>query len=133
MSEGVSGEETKGAASPIKPNHAELVKDGKNSLTLQCERCGCVVLRPGSAKFVQKELFLPHMKKKAEGTDPNGETLSDCWLVDDMYTFDNVGFTKNVGTSKYLICADCEIGPIGWHDVNIKNEFYVALDRVKHV
>lgn len=76
------------------------------------------------------------MKKKtsisqSEGT-LDGDTLTAHWLVDDMYTFENVGFTKDVGKVKYLICADCEIGPIGWHCLDDKKSFYVALDRVNH-
>lgn len=48
-----------------------------------------------------------------------------------MYTFQNVGFSKNVGANKFLICADCDMGPIGWFDSSSK-ECYVALSRVKH-
>jgi hypothetical protein len=61
-----------------------------------------------------------------------GETLGDFWLLDDMFKFENVGFTHTVGNIKYLACADCEIGPIGLHDVNKRTEFYVALERVTH-
>ncbi|KAL4622440.1 guanine nucleotide exchange factor MSS4 [Arapaima gigas] len=116
----------------------ELVsEDGKNSKSVVCQRCGSKVLSPGSAQFAEKELFLPSMRKKtgivgAEGT-MDGDTLTAHWLVDDMYTFENVGFTKDVGKVKYLICADCEIGPIGWHCLDDKKSFYVALERVSHV
>ena len=78
------------------------------------------------------------MKKKSEQGDSaasaseDGETLYDHWLVSDMYTFENVGFSNTVGTLKYLICADCEIGPIGWHDIAVKNEFYVSFARIKN-
>lgn len=82
------------------------------------------------------QLFLPSMRKniinQPDGT-LDGDTVTSHWLVDDMYTFENVGFTKDVGKIKYLICADCEIGPIGWHNLDEKKCFYVALDRVKHV
>ena len=30
------------------------------------------------------------------------------------------------------MCADCEEGPIGFHDTSSKKAFYVALDRVLH-
>ena len=60
------------------------------------------------------------------------ESLSQFWLVIDMYTFENVGFSKNVNTTKYLICADCEIGPIGFVNLDDKVKHYVALSRVKH-
>ena len=78
-------------------------------------------------------MFLPHMKKKSANQAPDdGETLSEVWLVGDMFTFENVGFSNTVGTTKFLICAECEVGPIGWHDTNDAKAFYVALDRVKN-
>ena len=45
----------------------------------------------------------------------------------------HIGFTKSVDneTIKYLICADCDVGPIGWHCISTKKN-YVALARVKH-
>lgn len=73
------------------------------------------------------------MHKKNDKQKPeDGETLQDHWVVNDMFMFENVGFSNTVGTIKYLICADCEIGPIGFHDTQTKNEFYIAFDRVKH-
>ena len=67
------------------------------------------------------------------GTEPVSEMLSQFWLVKDMYHFENVGFSKTVGSSlKYLLCADCEVGPIGWHDLKNGQEFYVAASRVKY-
>jgi hypothetical protein len=49
-----------------------------------------------------------------------------------MFDFDNVGFSKTVDdTTKFLTCADCEIGPIGYQDLET-SKCYVALCRVKH-
>jgi guanine nucleotide exchange factor len=80
-------------------------------------------------------MFLPNMRKKTSnpvsGSD-DGETLMEFWLIDNMYTFENVGFSNTVGTIKYLICADCEIGPIGWHDITNTSAYFVALERVDH-
>lgn len=75
------------------------------------------------------------MKKKSEQQKPeDGETLTDFWLVTGMYTFENVGFTNTVsGDIKYMTCADCEVGPIGWSSLQDKNNFYIAFDRVRHV
>nr|XP_031530644.1 guanine nucleotide exchange factor MSS4 [Vicugna pacos] len=81
------------------------------------------------------QLFLPSMRKKpalADGSSPEGDLLQEHWLVDDMFIFENVGFTKDVGNVKFLVCADCEIGPIGWHCLDDKKSFYVALERVSH-
>lgn len=82
------------------------------------------------------QLFLPSMKKKSslntsEGS-LDGDTLMTHWLVTDIFDFENVGITKDVGRIKYLICADCEIGPIGWHCLDDNTKFYVALERVNH-
>ena len=75
---------------------------------------------------------MPHMMEKHKiGSEPAGDTLTSQWLVEDMYHFENVGFTKNVNaTEKYLVCADCEVGPIGWTDVNNRKEYYVSAERV---
>lgn len=48
-----------------------------------------------------------------------------------MYTFENIGVSHTVGNVKYLACADCERGPVGWHDLSTKKS-YIALCRVKH-
>lgn len=93
-----------------------------------CNECLCII---------SHQLFLPSMRKKsnlsATEASVDGDTLTAHWFVDDMFTFENVGFTKDVGRIKYLICADCEIGPIGWHCLDDKKCFYVAVDRVDHV
>ncbi|EGW14597.1 Guanine nucleotide exchange factor MSS4 [Cricetulus griseus] len=84
----------------------------------------------------RKALFLPSMRKKpslADGSNPDGDLLQENWLVNDMFIFENVGFTKDVGNIKFLICADCEIGPIGWHCIDDKNSFYVALESFPRV
>ncbi|XP_068598222.1 guanine nucleotide exchange factor MSS4 [Brachionichthys hirsutus] len=119
-------------------DRSDLVsEDGKNVKSVICQCCESKVLSPGSAVFAEKELFLPSMRKKnglsnAEGS-VDGDTLTGHWFVDDMFTFENVGFTNNVGSIKYLVCADCEIGPIGWHCLDDKKSFFIALERVKHV
>ncbi|XP_061731470.1 guanine nucleotide exchange factor MSS4 [Nerophis ophidion] len=116
---------------------ADLVsEDGKNSKSVLCQRCGSKVLCPGTAVFAEKELILPSMRKKSSlgPTDDSvdGDTLTAHWLVGEMFDFENVGFTNDVGRIKYLICADCEIGPIGWHCLDDKRSYYVAIERVSH-
>ena len=48
------------------------------------------------------------------------ETVKGFYRVGDMFDFDNLGFTNTVGTIKYLSCADCDVGPIGYHDLTTK-------------
>ena len=71
------------------------------------------------------------MHHKAEENSTTGEDIKGFWQVNDMYTFENLGFSNTIENLKYLICADCEIGPIGWYDLTTKQS-YVALSRVKH-
>lgn len=48
-----------------------------------------------------------------------------------MYSFENIGFSNTIDDYKYLTCADCEMGPIGWFDNKTKTS-YVAIWRVKY-
>uniref|UniRef100_A0A8C4NA99 RAB interacting factor n=1 Tax=Eptatretus burgeri TaxID=7764 RepID=A0A8C4NA99_EPTBU len=122
-----------------------LVTDqGTNSKSVLCPNCGLLVLRPGLARLTTRQMSLPcvyHKKAVPEAKEPQTETLEHHWVVEDMYTFENVGFTKTTNGAafgsepvlRYLACADCEIGPIGWHSPSIvPHKFYVALNRVKH-
>ncbi|XP_078276915.1 guanine nucleotide exchange factor MSS4 [Rhinoraja longicauda] len=126
-----------GVSSITSPCSAGLVSaSGTNGKAVVCERCGSRVLSPGTARYRRRELFLPSMRQKValgtEGSAVAGDMLQEHWFVDDMYTFENIGLTKNVNNIKYLVCADCEIGPIGWHCLDDKKSFYIALDRVQH-
>ncbi|NWV82740.1 MSS4 factor, partial [Dasyornis broadbenti] len=94
------------AAAAAAPGSAGLVcAQGRNLRAVLCQRCGS---RGG------------------------GDVLWEHWLVRDMFSFENVGFTRDVGNVKFLVCADCEAGPIGWHCLDDKDSFYVALERVAH-
>ena len=42
------------------------------------------------------------------------------YRVEDMFDFDNLGFTNTVGNRKFLSCADCDLGPLGYHDLTTK-------------
>ncbi|XP_065827508.1 guanine nucleotide exchange factor MSS4-like [Oscarella lobularis] len=116
---------------------ADCVSDGKNAKAIVCRTCGSKVLRPRLATLVDKEIDLPPTTNKSRASDERsdvGETLTQFWLVDDMFTFENVGFSNTVGgTVKYLCCADCEMGPIGWHDIGDRTRYYVAVLRVNYV
>ncbi|XP_062450953.1 guanine nucleotide exchange factor MSS4 [Rhea pennata] len=121
---------------PAAPGSGELVcAQGRNLKAVLCQRCGSRVLLPGAATFARRELLLPAMRKKAAavgGGGSGGDVVREHWLVRDMFSFENVGFTRDVGNIKFLVCADCEAGPIGWHCLDDKESFYVALERVAH-
>ncbi|XP_065180134.1 guanine nucleotide exchange factor MSS4-like [Sycon ciliatum] len=108
-----------------------LDDNGKNGLWLICKRCGSKIVEPGVALFVDQERRLPAMEKKAGiELSADGEALSSYFKLTDMMQFENVGFTLPHQGRKFLICADCEIGPIGVVELDSPSEFWVALDRV---
>lgn len=108
----------------------------QNKKVIRCHICGSKILSRGSCTLIDNTFSLPYMKSK----DKDGNSLNDkteemkkFWLVIGMMTFENVGFTKTVDGLKYLICADCEIGPIGYQDMDVStNRHYIAVDRVRY-
>lgn len=59
------------------------------------------------------------------------ETLDQYWMVNDKFTFENIGFSNTVLGNKYLTCADCEVGPLGWFDLSSEHS-YISVSRVKY-
>ncbi|XP_058117316.1 guanine nucleotide exchange factor MSS4 homolog [Anopheles ziemanni] len=118
------------------PDYTHLVDaDSKNKTDVKCDHCGSVMLKPANAEFTTVQYELPLARQKRQNADKEEdftrETLKHFWMVKDMFTFENIGFSNTVNNRKYLICADCEIGPVGYHDLETK-QCYVALGRVKH-
>lgn len=66
---------------------------------------------------------------RKEGEIQN-EIIKEFFHVENMYTFENIGFTHTVANYKYLSCADCDSGPVGYYDMNTKHS-YVAIPRVQ--
>ncbi|BEI85199.1 hypothetical protein CcaverHIS002_0506000 [Cutaneotrichosporon cavernicola] len=111
-----------------------------NARRLVCPRdgCGCVIVGPKVASWEECEgAILPH---DATPFPPPGNTAY--WRVDGgPYAFDNIGFSRNVdatlpagapgagGKVKWLICAECDIGPIGWTTEGGQSS-WVAADRL---
>ncbi|KAK0167010.1 hypothetical protein PV327_004465 [Microctonus hyperodae] len=103
--------------------------NGKNNSRICCKFCPSVILNKGATMLVSHEFVLPHMHPKNKDDDGQVDTINDYWLVEDMYTFENISVTKTVDNIKYLACADCEIGPVGYMDLDTKKS-YVAISRV---
>ncbi|XP_014597968.1 PREDICTED: guanine nucleotide exchange factor MSS4 homolog [Polistes canadensis] len=106
--------------------------DGKNKEKLFCNFCSSKILNAETATFITMEFALPHIHSKGEGEGIQQETITEYWYIEDMFAFENIGVSHTVGNIKYLACADCERGPVGWHDLATKKS-YIALSRVKHV
>ncbi|KAG8237048.1 hypothetical protein J437_LFUL016114 [Ladona fulva] len=113
----------------------DLIEDGKNAKTVHCMHCPSKILSPKNGSYQKIEFLLPEPRQKKDlgehNEDLKEELLSDFWVVEDMYRFENMGFSHSVGSVKYLACADCEIGPIGLYRTDTKCS-YVAIARVKH-
>lgn len=72
-----------------------------------------------------------HQKHSQNVDKLETEAFKDFWEIADMFTFENIGFSNTVGDFKFLICADCDMGPVGYHVTSSKKN-YIALARVKH-
>jgi hypothetical protein len=130
-------------------------ESGKNTADVLCpkENCKCIILRKNAATLVERDgSKVYHQKKKIsvqisrmltckqlalpESTLPANNLLQDndthFWHVGNMMDFENVGFSTTVGTTKYLSCADCDLGPIGYHDTTNPKEFVISIQRAKY-
>lgn len=109
--------------------YKDVISDGKNKNVIKCKFCSSKILSSNTVSYISQEFKLPLIKQKTDCLTTETEELKDYWEVDDMYTFENIGFTHTVDQIKYLSCADCEMGPIGYFDITLKKS-YVALARV---
>eukprot|EP00099_Drosophila_melanogaster_P018190 NP_609209.2 stratum [Drosophila melanogaster] len=112
---------------------SEQITDGKNKSNVRCQFCNCLMLKAQEGTYNQEEVDVPLMTQKQDRTADslNSEPLKDFWLVKDMMTFENIGFSNTVDGRKFLVCADCERGPVGYHDLSTRH-CYLALKRVVH-
>lgn len=77
------------------------------------------------------KIKLESIKNEDNGTLEEPEFF---WTVSDMMAFENIGFSKNKEGIKYLICADCEVGPLGYHDTSERPlKYYIAIERCRPV
>ncbi|CAO3615194.1 unnamed protein product [Mucor fragilis] len=110
-------------------------ESGKNVADVLCpkENCKCVILRKNAAILVERDgakLALPESSLPANNLLEDNDT--HFWHVSNMMDFENVGFSTTVGTTKYLSCADCDLGPIGYHDTTDPKEFVISIKRAKY-
>ncbi|KAJ1519624.1 hypothetical protein ONE63_004898 [Megalurothrips usitatus] len=114
----------------VSPDLEALLQNGLNKSALTCLHCPSRILNPSVGNYIEKEFSLPSMTKQKDQTDIEKHPVKDFLKVADMFQFENVGFSHTADGVKYLTCADCEMGPIGWHDLQTK-ECFVALSRVR--
>ncbi|KAK0426912.1 hypothetical protein QR680_009965 [Steinernema hermaphroditum] len=106
---------------------------GNNADIVICLHCGSRVLSRDVAKLSSDgaPFALPTAVQRRDAPEVQTEPVDAWWIVVDQFHFDNVGFTRAAEPDgrRYLTCADCEIGPIGWVDEATKHNF-VAVNRV---
>ena len=105
-----------------------------NALWVVCQVCKSKILQPNVGVFTEKEAELPPLLKKeslnATTQEIPVERIKEFWKIKDMFHFENIGVSKTIGTTKYLLCADCEIGPVGYHVTTNPHAFFLAVNRV---
>jgi len=107
---------------------SNLVENGKNAKQIVCIRCRSKILPPKMGTYEEFQYELESMSKETVGQK---EMVNQFFRVEDMFDFDNLGFTNTVDTTKFLSCADCDVGPLGYHNLTTKIS-YVALARVAY-
>ena len=119
---------------PVVSTEGLVDPDGRNVTRVKCsnEKCSSKILPAQMATFEEVAFKLHVFKARSDPDKAEYQSFKQFWMVQDMFDFDNVGFSNTVDGIKYLVCADCEMGPIGYHDLETK-KCYVALARVEHV
>ena len=105
-----------------------------NSLWAVCQVCKSKILQPNVGVLVEREAELPPLLKKESLNTTTQEIpverVLEFWKIKDMFHFENIGVSKTIGSTKYLLCADCEIGPVGYHLITNPQAFFLAANRV---
>lgn len=102
--------------------------EGLNTKSILCPKCSSIILKPNIATLCDATDLTtdPNLdatlfnKGNEEQIDELNNTL---WCVEDIFKFENMGFSHTVNEFKYLCCADCESGPVGWHNIQSKYTF----------
>ncbi|GBE84288.1 acyl-CoA N-acyltransferase [Sparassis latifolia] len=126
------------------PGGVQDVADAsENKFDLLCPRegCGSVILKSGVASLVERESLRleppenpPHSALPPLAAPPN---LMHWWRVTpNAMAFENIGFSRAVKSDtstnkrlKLLLCAECDLGPLGWCEEG-SSEFWLACNRV---
>lgn len=116
--------------------------DGALTLTLDAycpnPNCRSIILKHSSAIASEiQPIELPSLVVrdaaglKAEPLDAESGMLY--WVVADMMQFENIGFTKPISQAtveRFLSCADCDLGPLGF--VSSVKRHFVDVSRLRY-
>ncbi|KAK9455553.1 Mss4-like protein [Dipodascopsis uninucleata] len=107
--------------------------DEKNTFKLYCpyDSCNSLILSPGFGVLKHRASIPKRIAEEKSSSDKvdnvnmqSQDTRENTdeglfWILSDPFDFDNLGFSKSSADGvKYLACADCDRGPLGYHDSN---------------
>ncbi|KAI9295635.1 Mss4-like protein [Neoconidiobolus thromboides FSU 785] len=102
-----------------------ITENNKNGNKLRCiePSCNSLILRKNKAELVDN-VELPE--------DYPEKSSTECWKIADVFDFDNISYSKLYKDKlKFLACADCEKGPLGYQIVGEKHS-YLFTNKVKY-
>jgi hypothetical protein len=103
-----------------------------NEGKVKCPRCESTIFASNTATLTELNpgLEMLSIQKISEG---QREMIHSFWTVNNMMTFENIGFSKSANDGKkYLICAECEVGPLGFHDpAEQPLQYHIAVERTR--
>lgn len=125
--------ETAGSSSASNNNNTCVVSgENRNAYQIRCPECGSLIVSPSIALYVPSKPYpLPLCRQKKDGIAVEKERIDSWWCIEKMLDFDNIGFTHACEGVKYLVCADCEMGPVGYLSLE-SQAHYIAVSRVIH-
>ncbi|AFR92626.1 hypothetical protein J008_00511 [Cryptococcus neoformans] len=137
--------------SALGPSQLKSEATSANSRTLHCPRegCGSLLLQPGGG--VWADLQASVLPDDPSSPFPAAAAPHAVWHVaSGPFAFDNIGFSRpdaattlpphtpsgagseqraDKGKVKWLICADCDLGPLGW-TYEGERDAWLAVERV---
>ncbi len=105
---------------------------GLNSGWITCVACSEKILRPGKASLEHRPPPHQAMAPPGEAQAEDMQSHRPYWRVVDVFTFENIGVSHTKDEFKFLTCASCEQGTLGWHFIPEKDVYFIAAERVKH-
>ncbi|KAL4063677.1 acyl-CoA N-acyltransferase [Scleroderma citrinum] len=118
----------------------------RNKYDLICPRVGCgsIILKSGVGNLDERASVKIDPPSKPIHSDltplPAPPAMTHWWLITPSpMAFENIGFTRPIPPGdpssakklKLLICAECDLGPLGWTEEGGK-EFWLACSRMKY-
>ncbi|KAI0946491.1 hypothetical protein AcW1_009941 [Taiwanofungus camphoratus] len=114
-----------------------------NKVDLLCPRdgCGSVIAKNNVAQLVERASVQLEPAELSSYSPlaplPPPPETTEWWLITpNAMAFENIGFTRPVDPKvsgskalKFLICAECDLGPLGWCEEG-GSEFWLACSRV---